>query len=570
MNPISPMVTLVNATCNSAPTLTDLIEELRQAELTPRRRRDWVSAIRSLCRLIGRRPDQVSASTQAIRTHFAQITPASAGISSKRLQNLKSDILAALRHVGITRFSLTAEFAPMSLAWERLWSLIENQQVRFKLSRLFRFASARQIQPGQVTDSLLRDLLQVLTRSSLTRDPAGHVRGAIWAWNRCRRECPDWPQVALQPLVTERRGWAIPLHAFPEGFRADLHRWLGQLKGDDLLSDDAPLRPLAPATLHHRAHQVRIVASAAVRAGVHIDTFQSLAPLGDPETLAKAIQWQIDRAGGRRTEALAGLVMAIKGMARHHLKVPEDQLLKIGRIHAKLGKRVRGMRPKNRERLLALDDRGRMEALLMFPTDQFARARRVAPNRKSALLVQMAVAAEILLATAIRLKNLASLDVDRHFRWSNPGRRGTLYLVIEGAEVKNGQLIERELSADAARLIKVYIEAYLPLLSERPTGFLFPGKSGRPKVQSCLSDQIKRTLKRSVGIDMNPHLFRHFDAKLILDHQPGNYELARRLLAHASVDTTSQSYLGLESRSAGKAFDAILQANRRHYRRKPR
>ena len=57
---------------------------------------------------------------------------------------------------------------------------------------------------------------------------------------------------------------------------------------------------------------------------------------------------------------------------------------------------------------------------------------------------------------------------------------------------------------------------------------------------------------------------------MALDAQPGNYELVRRFLGHASVDTTSQSYIGLESKNAGKMFDEIIQARRRRYRKRPR
>jgi integrase len=571
MNKISPTALIVNAELGATLTLSWVISQIDGAEHVPsRRRRDWLSALRSFCRIVGKRPDQVPAATQAIRTHLAHVTPASAGVSPKRLQNIKADLLAALRHSGITKFSLTPDFVPMSLAWERLWSQIQNQQVRFKLSRLFRFASARQIQPDQLTDALLRDLLLILATDSLTRDPAGHVRGTIWAWNRCARECAGWPQITLQKLVTERRGWASPLEEFPVGFRSDLDAWITRLKGDDLLAEDGPLRPLAPATLNHRKDQARTIASAAVRAGVPIERFQSLGPLADPEVLAKATQWLIDRAGGQRTESMAGIVAAMQGMARHYLKEPEDKLQKIARIHAKMGKRVRGMRARNRERLLALDDTRKLEALLMFPADQLARAKRAAPARKTAFQVQMAVAVEILQITAIRLKNLANLDIDRHFKWSKPGRRGTLHMIIEGSEVKNGALIMRELPAEAAQLIRTYIEIYHPLLTDQPTSCLFPGRNGRAKVQSCLSLQITRTLKTRIGIDMNPHLFRHFDGKVALDAQPDNYELVRRLLAHSSIDTTSQSYIGLESKAAGKIFDEIIQARRRRCRRRPR
>jgi integrase len=58
------------------------------------------------------------------------------------------------------------------------------------------------------------------------------------------------------------------------------------------------------------------------------------------------------------------------------------------------------------------------------------------------------------------------------------------------------------------------------------------------------------------------HLFRHLAAKLILDRHPEAHELARRVLGHASIETTTQAYVGMESKSAGKAYDDIVLAHR--------
>lgn len=56
-----------------------------------------------------------------------------------------------------------------------------------------------------------------------------------------------------------------------------------------------------------------------------------------------------------------------------------------------------------------------------------------------------------------------------------------------------------------------------------------------------------------------PHQFRHAAGTLILNKQPGNYELARRVLGHRSVRTTVQSYCGLETTRATAIFGDIVR-----------
>ena len=64
-------------------------------------------------------------------------------------------------------------------------------------------------------------------------------------------------------------------------------------------------------------------------------------------------------------------------------------------------------------------------------------------------------------------------------------------------------------------------------------------------------------LSRDAGIDITPHQFRHAAAAIILKHDPGNYELVRRVLGHKRLQTTIQAYVGLESLEAARYFGRI-------------
>jgi hypothetical protein len=82
-------------------------------------------------------------------------------------------------------------------------------------------------------------------------------------------------------------------------------------------------------------------------------------------------------------------------------------------------------------------------------------------------------------------------------------------------------------------------------------GALPPGKGLR-------GNQIRKMVKRRLGIAVNPHLFRHAGAKFYLDEHPGAYALVARVLGHRSVDTTMQYYTGLESAAAVRQFNKVI------------
>jgi integrase len=65
-----------------------------------------------------------------------------------------------------------------------------------------------------------------------------------------------------------------------------------------------------------------------------------------------------------------------------------------------------------------------------------------------------------------------------------------------------------------------------------------------------------------VGIDMTPHQFPHFAGRLILQHSPGNFPAITQLLGHKDLRTAINYYSELDTLSAGRHFDEILEAKR--------
>jgi integrase len=87
---------------------------------------------------------------------------------------------------------------------------------------------------------------------------------------------------------------------------------------------------------------------------------------------------------------------------------------------------------------------------------------------------------------------------------------------------------------------------------------LFPGDGRDQKCTKTLSEQISGRLWKTIGLKVTPHQFRHAAAALILEAEPGNYELVRRVLGHRNIQTTINFYTGLETLAATKRFGELI------------
>lgn len=58
---------------------------------------------------------------------------------------------------------------------------------------------------------------------------------------------------------------------------------------------------------------------------------------------------------------------------------------------------------------------------------------------------------------------------------------------------------------------------------------------------------------------MNPHLFRHAVAKIVVERDPGLAMVVSRHLGHKRFDTTMMSYLSSEGRASSRNIDKILR-----------
>jgi integrase len=219
-----------------------------------------------------------------------------------------------------------------------------------------------------------------------------------------------------------------------------------------------------------------------------------------------------------------------------------------------------GISAKNRSRLRQFDDPRNVEALLKLPNKLVAEVpANGRPSAAQALVVQTAVAIELLLMVPMRRQKLTNLNINEHFSRT---RDGVVHLVIPGHQVKNSVPIEAILPAVTVQLLDLYLTRYRPALLSTPSPWLFPGVADRPKSCERMALQISDCIKERLGLLVNVHLFRHFAAMVKLDRHPGDYGSVRFLHGHKQVQTTMRYYCTLEAKSAFKHYDDDIIALR--------
>jgi integrase len=481
--------------------------------------------------------------------------PAAAGVKVERWRNALSDTRRAIKLSGLGG-KIPALKVPLTEEWERLVSRLDDRWVKNAIERFGMFCSACQIAPSQIDDGVLGQYRSYLEETQLTKDPAHTVSYLIRYWNRCVEQVSGWSGASLSK-PNRCRKYALDWSELPQSLGQEFREFQAQSLNPYPFDIDAP-RPVKPRTAKQRDALLRRLAAALAAQGVPKENLRSLADMVRPDRLKLGLKFFIDRNDGKlgaQVKAIADLALLI---ASRWSKLSDDDLRQIKHMCSRVGQKRRGLTEKNKARLRQFSDDRTVLALLNLPRQLVGKAKRLPRSRRRALMVQTALAIEILLVAPIRLGNLVELDRNRHFTWARSDGKRVLHLVIPAEEVKNDIDLEFPLPDEVVDLLEFYMRTYQPDLVEKSSSSLFPGKGGRPKRPESLWRQISSTIKRETGLEMNPHLFRHLVVMLFLEANPGEYEVARRVLGHKSITTTIEFYAGLETAAAVRHFDKTI------------
>lgn len=544
-------------------TLDDVLRHVASSmALSATRRRDLASGLRRMAKAIGSPLSEAPADPAWLRPRVARIAPAAVGLTTKSWANAISDAKAALASYGIIE-GKPSKPVLLSEGWNLLWRSVlasKDPSLAPGLGRFVRFLSRMGVAPGEVDDGHAAAYREALALNEIRRSPDDAHRAAVYSWNLAVKRLPDWPR---QTLATPCRSktYALPLDDFPATFAADLDRFLLGMTRPDPLDPQARTRPLRPATVQHRRAQILRAASALTLAGAAVEEVVDLGAIAAPANARRILGWMLDRNDGETSAGIAEMAITLTLIARRHLRAPEEHIAELARMEKRLAvDRAPGLTEKNRKRLRPLQDPATLRRLVNLP---WALAAKADANKKpyaGALDMEMAVAIAILVTCPIRRKNLAEIDLERSLVRMRDGRA---FLVFENAEIKNRRPIEFELPSGVIALIDRHLKAHRPKLVPAGSPYLFPRRDGRAPIEkSALSRRFSAAVRREVGLDVHPHLFRHLAAMIWLTANPGAYEAARRLLGHAELSTTLEAYVGFEAASAARLFAELVETVR--------
>lgn len=534
-------------------------------ELPEEKRRHWITSLRQIAKALDVPLEVIPARYSAVRADLICLHEVPVGLTAKTLQNHKSNVKSALlwlaREKGIPQHG-----APLTAEWAALRAKIKDALMRFRLSSFMRFCSANAIAPGEVNESVVDRFIDYRSRCSKPADTAFR-RLMARAWNGSIGAIPGWPATLLVEPPIKSRG-EIPWSAFPTRLQQEVEDLLRErtmppsgLRRLRKNRHGQPIRPLKEVTTRTRRAELQGAARIAVKAGVLIEQLQSFSDLLGPTVVEKILGAYCEKNGGNPTLytiALAGRFLAIAKETKCLSEADCDVLR--GFWETLRADSPEGLTPKNMELIRKVLAPGVWDQVLKLPFAMMAEARRGAEGSiRAAVTAQLAVAIAILTVTPVRIKNLSEIRLGINL--VKPGGPEDRYwLHFPKYDVKNRIKLEYPLEEHVTKLIDEYVHNFRHiLLRGRNEDWLFPGMRGDAKGKITLSGQITERVLKLTGLRVTAHQFRHAAAAIILQKQPGNYELVRLLLGHRSVQTTIRCYIGLKEVQASQIFGELIR-----------
>ena len=544
-------------------TLADVLERLAPDQtLSSKRRRDLSSCVRRASGLLARNPGSTPADTRALAYALDRINPAAHQIAPQTFSNIKSGLLAALNHVGVTRYPAVRS-APLSPEWDVLRQAMREKRHRDGLSRLTHFGSATGVAPEAVDDEVIGAFLDAVRVGTLVSDIGGLHRRTCRLWNEIVENHPD---LGLSPVTVpdhRKPRETIPLAAFPESLRREVERHLVWLADTDPFADNPPPHRCKPRTIELRKKHIECAVSALQHSGYRLNEIRSLADLVEVNAAKDILRFYVEKNGREAKDYPCALATMLISVARHWVRVSPEELEKLKGLGRKVPRPPSGLTPKNRALIRKFRDPALRSRLIHLPRVLTARAERLYDHspRKAATLAQLAMALEILLMAPMRMGNLINLQLDTHIVRT----RGLVHIVLSEAEVKNDQYLEYELPEQSTDLYERYVQDFRPILAPGDSTWLFAVKGGAHKSQETLSQQLTEVLEREIGVHMTPHQFRHLAAAFYLEAHPDGLAMVSRILGHKDLRTTLMYYAELDSVRASQIYDEVITGLRKEH-----
>lgn len=315
-----------------------------------------------------------------------------------------------------------------------------------------------------------------------------------------------------------------------------------------------------------------VISLAKALAASHDIFVASMAELVDHEYLTAAAEALFESNGSDRESGyLASVLKVIKKIAVGYVAAPEDQIEDIRSLIRFHETGRKGITPKNKKKLRQFTD-ARIQStidlsgtVLTGVNAEIDRRRKTCrkktgtlPDRLDVIDVELArdiaavVAHDILLTRAPRSSNVIEARLD----WI-AFQDGKAVFTIPATEVKGRAKGDPDyvvrLGDRASRLLRHYLEQVRSILlhtDDKENPFLFPRQEGGEfQANAPYRGILKRVtgqLYEHVGVQINPHLYRHLIGWIWLKESMDNLPRVQRLLGHKTLKTTVEYYAELD------------------------
>ncbi len=557
----------MNSTTKPILTMSDVIDEIGQIEdITPKKRTEFQSAIRTLLAAANRSPKEVLAHPPEVRRLIEETPWQATDLAPASVSNKTSLLRAGMRAVGINverqrrKLDVTAE-------WQCVLNTIPKRYLK-PITPFGNWASATGLSPDDVDLAAFERYLTHLEECTVQRGVRERWLSARRAWNAWLRTVhPDRPTI---PLDKPLRARSLPWSFFTTELLADVGRWRQWAGHVDF--DEMKRRPLKKLTLDGYVWAFQRIGTLLCNDGADREDFTRLETFfdaGRPKRLRLLIQGNatVEEARDRLRAIFCALLAAARWLEATRPDVMTDER-RAGVAYAatvvdKLGRR-RKMADSNKAKLAKLRDprigrRFRNLAAIVANRHPFSKKLSVA----DALELQFAALHVLLQEAPIRMGNAVGLDLDRHIVRPMAGGDGPWLICIPEEETKNDRAINLKLTKFGSALVADYIARARPLLLKEPTKALFISQTGTRKTRSGLSTQYGNFVEREVGVRINAHLNRHICASGVINETGGDFNRASKILGHGNAETTAIFYTDFEAEIAQKTWLGIVEQGRK-------
>jgi integrase len=168
----------------------------------------------------------------------------------------------------------------------------------------------------------------------------------------------------------------------------------------------------------------------------------------------------------------------------------------------------------------------------------------------------------LLAARPIRLKNLASIEIDRHLSLHGDD----YWLTFPAREIKTRRHLEFPLPAELSIAMDRYLVSHRPILTARTGRWnrgahsgLWVSAHGSKLHADRIYQRICDLTRERFGRSINPHLFRDAAATSIAIEDPSHVGIVTTILGHSNTETAQTYYNQASSLEAARSHQAVIQ-----------